>query len=154
MSDSQRAVICPGPSFAGASLSGKHHLKTIHRVNRDFQNCTFLLEENSNACYVSKIMVNNHTKWARIISKRAKNVAWGEVHALHDLEVRGDCLELLLWFTSMPLPLSNTIRHSIGAWISFPDWLYRIVYHISQTDCIVFVIDKWEWVDFLGFSRC
>ena len=51
------------------------------------------------------------------------------LHALHDLEE--SCLELLFWFTSMPLPLSNTILHS--GLNSFPDRLCRIVYHISQT---------------------
>ena len=148
----QRAVICPGPSFAGASLSGKRHHKTTHWMNGDFQNRTFLLKRTTMPAMCSKLWSTIILKKHRLYQKRAKNIAWGGVHALHDLQVRGDCLELLFLIYIRALALVEHHPSFRPEFLPRPTVSY--LYHISQTDCIVFVIDKWEWVDFLGFSRC
>ena len=151
MSDSQRAVICPGPSFAGASLSGKRHHKTTHWMNGDFQNRTFLLKRTTMPAMCSKLWSTIILKKHRLYQKRAKNIAWGGVHALHDLQVRGDCLELLFLIYIRALALVEHHPSFRPEFLPRPTVSYCVSYF---PDSIVFVIDKWEWVDFLGFSRC
>ena len=136
MSDSQRAVICPGPSFAGASLSGKRHHKTTHWMNGDFQNRTFLLKRTTMPAMCSKLWSTIILKKHRLYQKRAKNIAWGGVHALHDLQVRGDCLELLFLIYIRALALVEhhpsfrpefLPRVTVSYCVShFPGRLYRI----------------------------
>ena len=132
MSDSQRAVICPGPSFAGASLSGKRHHKTTHWMNGDFQNRTFLLKRTTMPAMCSKLWSTIILKKHRLYQKRAKNIAWGGVHALHDLQVRGDCLELLFLIYIRALALVEHHPSFRPEFLPrptvsyFPDRLYRI----------------------------
>ena len=132
--DPQRAVICPGPSFAGASLSGKLHLKTIHWVNRDFQNSTFLLKRTPRPVMCSKlcsmIVLNEHRLHQKCAQKFcvgwATCIAWSGrklfgitfliyIHALalveHHPSFRPEFLPRLT--------VSNCVSH-------FPGRLYRI----------------------------
>ena len=138
MSDSQRAVICPGPSFAGANLSGKRHLKSIHWENGDFRNCTFLLEKNNNACYVFKIVFNILSQWAQIVSKRAQKCSVGWATCIAWFGSKGGLFEItfVIYIHALALVehhpsfhwgLNFLPRLTVSYCVSyFPDRLYRI----------------------------